>query len=92
MIGLTALLNLVEVVAKVASQTVEAKGNLCQLPSSPPTIEHREVTHLGVRLPAANHRRLMGLLSQRVERQLLNSEATGKDGHECASHRCRRER
>jgi hypothetical protein len=34
------------------------------------------------RLPAANHRRLMGLLSQLVERQLIHSEAKGEDGHE----------
>ena len=61
-------------------------------PILPPTIDHSEVTHLWVRLPAANHRRLMGLLSQLVERQLINSEAQGEDGHECASHLCRLER
>jgi hypothetical protein len=35
-IGLTALLNLVDVVDKLTRQTVEEKGTLCQLPSSPP--------------------------------------------------------
>jgi hypothetical protein len=47
--------------------------------------------HLWVQLPAANHRRLMGLLSQLVERQLLNANSKGEDGHECVSHPCRLE-
>ena len=68
------------------------KGTYVNSHPPPPTIDPREVTHLWVRLPTANHRRLMGLLSQLVERQLINSAAQGEDGHEGTSHPCRLER
>ena len=44
------------------------------------------MTHHWVRLPAANHRRLMRLLSQLVERQLIHSAAQGEDDDDNVSH------
>jgi hypothetical protein len=55
-------------------------------PSSPPSLDHSEMTHHWVRLPAANHRRLMRLLSQLVERQLIHSAAQGEDDDDNVSH------
>jgi hypothetical protein len=48
----------------------------------PPPLDCREMVRLWGRLPAANHRRLIGLLSQLVERQLSHSEAQGEGAHE----------
>ena len=48
----------------------------------PPPRDHSDLTDLWARLPTANHHRLMGLLSQLVERQLTTSEAKGEAGHE----------
>ena len=83
MIGVTGLLNLVAVVDKLQSQAVEEKGNLCRPPSSPPPLGSYEITHLWVKLPAANRQRLMWLLSQLLERQLINPATPGENSHEC---------
>ena len=49
----------------------------------PPPLGRHEITALRVRLPAANRQRLMGLLSQLLERQLINIATPGKeDGDE----------
>jgi hypothetical protein len=50
----------------------------------PPTLDYRDSTHVWVNLPAANRQRLLWLLSQLVERQLVDSEAQGEDEHESA--------
>ena len=50
--------------------------------SSPPPLGSHEITHWWVRLPAVNRQRLMGLLSQLLERQLIGLETPGEDSHE----------
>jgi hypothetical protein len=49
----------------------------------PPPLGHSEITSLRVRLPAVNRQRLMGRLSQLLERQLISDEPSGEeDSHE----------
>jgi hypothetical protein len=48
----------------------------------PPPLGSHEITHVWVRLPAVNRHRLMGLLSQLRERQLIGLETPGEDSHD----------
>ena len=85
-IGLTGLLNLVAVVERFQTQTLEEKGALCPHPHpSPPTLGHSELLVLWERLPPANRHRLLWLLSQLLEHQLHAAVAQGEDGDESAS-------
>ena len=82
--GLTGLLNLVNVVHKFRPQAVEAKGSICRPTPSPPSIGHSELIQLWMRLPAANRQRLLWLLSQLLEHQLSAAAAPGEDRDESA--------
>jgi hypothetical protein len=42
------------------------------------------MAQLWLRLPLANRHRLLWLLGQLLEHQLVESETTWEDGHECA--------
>ena len=49
----------------------------------PPPLDRIEITSRWVRLPAVNRQRLMGRLSQLLERQLSSSAPSGEeDSHE----------
>jgi hypothetical protein len=50
----------------------------------PPPLGRHESTHVWVKLPAANRQRLMWLLSQLLERQLINPATPGENRQECA--------
>lgn len=51
----------------------------------PPPLERHEIASLWGRLPAVNRQRLMGRLSQLLERQLINGDIAGEeDRHESA--------
>jgi hypothetical protein len=53
--------------------------------SAPPPLDRNEITSLWVRLPAVHRQRLLGRLSQLLERQLIKGETSGEeDGHESA--------
>ena len=86
MIGLTALLNLVAIAEKLQHQLCEEKGKVCAPTSPPPPIGRSEMAQLWLRLPLANRHRLLWLLGQLLERQLVESQTPWEDGNECAPH------
>jgi hypothetical protein len=82
---MTGLLNLVAVVEKFQTQTIEETGALCQATPFPPPVGLSELLVLWERVPPANRHRLLWLLSQLREHHLNASIAQGEDGDESAA-------
>ena len=91
-IGLTGLLNLLDVVEKVqASHAAPRDGGESQCPTKPPLLSPPSLSgqplSLWTQLPQPNRHRLLWLLSQLLERQLLLGAAIYEEGND-ESDRC----